>query len=107
MCKARPMNQKESTLTERQIQVLGYLKTKLMNKEIAYEIGIKEKTVKFHVTAIFKKLGFKSRSQLREFYFPLEHLAPKLEALVDKLVVHGSVHVIQTSDALPEGSNVN
>lgn len=34
------------------------------NAEIAHEVGVAEGTVKFHLTAIFKKLNIKSRSQL-------------------------------------------
>ena len=35
-----------------------------MNKEIAFELGIQESTVKRHVSDIFKKLHVKNRTQL-------------------------------------------
>ena len=51
-------------LTERQRDVLNYLKVGLMNKEIAFEMGIRESTVKRHVSDIFKKLRVHNRTQL-------------------------------------------
>lgn len=51
-------------LTDRQNVVLNYLKVGLMNKEIAFEMGIQESTVKRHVSDIFKKLQVKNRTQL-------------------------------------------
>lgn len=51
-------------LTKRQDVVLNYLKVGLMNKEIAFEMGIQESTVKRHVYDIFKKLQVKNRTQL-------------------------------------------
>ena len=35
----------------------------LLNKQIAYELGVSEATVKAHVSAIFQKLGVESRTQ--------------------------------------------
>lgn len=51
-------------LTGRQRDVLDYLKVGLMNKEIAFEMGICESTVKRHVSDIFKKLRVQNRTQL-------------------------------------------
>jgi DNA-binding NarL/FixJ family response regulator len=35
----------------------------LLNKQIAYELGVSEATVKAHVSAILDKLGVDSRTQ--------------------------------------------
>ena len=35
----------------------------LLNKQIAWEMGISEATVKSHVTAIFRKLNVRTRTQ--------------------------------------------
>jgi DNA-binding NarL/FixJ family response regulator len=35
----------------------------LLNKQIAYELDVKEATVKAHMTEIFRKLGVRSRTQ--------------------------------------------
>ena len=36
---------------------------RLLNKQIAYELGVSEATVKAHVSAILQKLGVESRTQ--------------------------------------------
>jgi DNA-binding NarL/FixJ family response regulator len=48
-------------LTNREREVLRLLGTS--NKEIAAALGISERTVKFHVTSIFNKLGAETRAQ--------------------------------------------
>lgn len=50
-------------LTQRQWDVLNCLREGKSNKQIAYELGLSEGTVKIHVTAIFKSLGVKNRTQ--------------------------------------------
>jgi DNA-binding NarL/FixJ family response regulator len=43
--------------------VLMMLSEGLLNKQIAYELGVSEATVKAHVSAILQKLGVESRTQ--------------------------------------------
>ncbi len=50
-------------LTERQIEVLRRLSEGQPNKTIALELGLSEKTVKAHITAIFKALNVVNRTQ--------------------------------------------
>jgi DNA-binding NarL/FixJ family response regulator len=50
-------------LTQRQRDVLACLRQGKSNKQIAYELGLSEGTVKIHVTAIFKSLNVKNRTQ--------------------------------------------
>ncbi|MBV8740195.1 MAG: response regulator transcription factor [Sinobacteraceae bacterium] len=50
-------------LTQRQIEVLGRICEGKTNKQIALELGLSEKTIKAHVTAIFKALGVVNRTQ--------------------------------------------
>jgi DNA-binding NarL/FixJ family response regulator len=50
-------------LTQRQLDVLRCLQEGKSNKQIAYDLGLSEGTVKIHVTAIFKSLGVKNRTQ--------------------------------------------
>ena len=54
---------KLSTLTPQQVRVLMMLSAGLLNKQIAYELGVSEATVKAHVSAILQKLGVESRTQ--------------------------------------------
>ncbi|HEY8328692.1 MAG TPA: response regulator transcription factor [Rhodanobacter sp.] len=50
-------------LTEQQSRVLALLAEGLLNKQIADRLGIQERTVKAHVTAIFEKLRVRNRTQ--------------------------------------------
>jgi DNA-binding NarL/FixJ family response regulator len=50
-------------LTPREIEVLTMLAEGLGNKEIARQLDISENTVKFHLSAIFGKLGATSRTE--------------------------------------------
>ncbi|MFI0847025.1 response regulator [Mesorhizobium sp. IMUNJ 23232] len=52
-----------SPLTERQVEVLRRLSAGQPNKTIAYELDLSEKTVKAHITAIFKALNVVNRTQ--------------------------------------------
>ena len=50
-------------LTPQQFRVLQMLSTGLLNKQIAYELGVSEATIKAHMTAILRKLGASNRTQ--------------------------------------------
>ena len=52
-----------STLTPQQVRVLMMLGEGLLNKQIAYQLGVSEATIKAHVSAILQKLGVDSRTQ--------------------------------------------
>lgn len=51
------------TLTPQQSRVLAMLAQGLLNKQIAYELGVSEATIKAHVSAILLKLNVDSRTQ--------------------------------------------
>ena len=51
------------SLTSREIEVLKLLSKGMLNKEIAKELFISEKTVKNHISNIFRKLGVQDRTQ--------------------------------------------
>src|SRR5260370_6049994 len=48
------------TLTPQQVRVLMMLSEGLLNKQIAYELGASEATIKAHVSAVLQKLGVHS-----------------------------------------------
>lgn len=50
-------------LTKREVEILKLLTAGLLNKEIAYKLSISEKTVKNHISNIFKKTGVSDRTQ--------------------------------------------
>ena len=52
-----------SSLTPQQFRVASMLVEGLLNKQIAYELNVKEATIKAHMTEIFRKLGVHSRTQ--------------------------------------------
>lgn len=52
-----------ATLTPQQVRVLMMLGEGLLNKQIAFKLGVSEATIKAHVSAILQKLGVDSRTQ--------------------------------------------
>jgi DNA-binding NarL/FixJ family response regulator len=54
----------DKKLTKREWQVLEGINRNLSNKEIACELILSERTVKFHVSSLLVKFGVKSRLQL-------------------------------------------
>jgi len=54
--------QTDSTLTERELEVLQLAAKGERNKEMAYKLGITERTVKAHLQSIYQKFGVDSRA---------------------------------------------
>jgi two-component system, NarL family, nitrate/nitrite response regulator NarL len=52
-----------AALTQREREVLDYLKDGLSNKEIARALDLQEVTIKLHIRGICRKLGAKNRTQ--------------------------------------------
>jgi FixJ family two-component response regulator len=52
------------TLTPREKEILSFLITGMLNKQIAYELGITEKTVKVHRARVMGKMGVVSIAEL-------------------------------------------
>ena len=52
-----------SKLSSRQVEILELMTRGLLNKQIAWELGVTEGTVKSHVSAILEKLGCDRRTQ--------------------------------------------
>ena len=52
-----------SELTPQQFKVLMMMSQGLLNKQIAYDLGVSEATIKAHVTAIMNKLRVSNRTQ--------------------------------------------
>jgi DNA-binding NarL/FixJ family response regulator len=55
--------QRLQDLTPQQFRVLQMLGEGLLNKQIGYELGVSEATIKAHMTAILRKLGASNRTQ--------------------------------------------
>ncbi|HLV18699.1 MAG TPA: response regulator transcription factor ErdR [Pseudomonas sp.] len=63
-----------ASLTPQQFRVLTMVCEGLLNKQIAYQLNVSEATVKAHVTAIFRKLGVRTRTQAALLLQQLESL---------------------------------
>lgn len=60
-------NEKLEKLTKRELQVLKLLSIGKLNRQVAEELDISERTVKNHVSNIFKKIDVKDRTQAAVF----------------------------------------
>jgi len=58
------IRQRLKTLSPREYEVLTHVITGMMNKEIAYTLGISEKTIKVHRGRVMNKLGVSSVADL-------------------------------------------
>lgn len=61
--KLRPGRKRRDKLTLREIELMNLLGQGMRNKDIAEKLFLSEKTVKNHLTNIFRKLGVKDRTQ--------------------------------------------
>ncbi len=57
-------------LSHREAEVAELVSKGLSNKEVANQLFVTEKTVKFHLTNIYKKMSVKSRAQLIVWCMP-------------------------------------
>lgn len=62
-------------LSTRESEVVEHLVTGNANKVIASDLFVTEKTIKFHLTNIYKKMGAKSRASLIAMMVP--YMTPK------------------------------
>ncbi len=53
-----------ATLTPQQFRVMAMLADGKLNKQMAWELGVSEATIKAHMTAIMRKLGANNRTQV-------------------------------------------
>lgn len=61
--KAIDLANRLASLTPQQFRVLSMMTEGMLNKQIAYDLEVSEATIKAHVTAIFRKLGVRTRTQ--------------------------------------------
>ncbi len=59
--------EKIDTLTRRELEVLRFVAIGMFNKEIGEEMNISERTVKNHISSIFKKIDVADRTQAAVF----------------------------------------
>ncbi|PVZ20722.1 two component transcriptional regulator, LuxR family [Pseudomonas sp. URIL14HWK12:I9] len=73
---ARAASEGLASLTPQQFRVLTMVCEGLLNKQIAYELSVSEATIKAHVTAIFRKLNVRTRTQAALLLQQLESVSP-------------------------------
>ncbi len=69
-------------LTERELTMLEAISRGLSTKAISRELWITEKTVKFHLTNIYRKLGVHNRASAMRYAFDHDLIQPQALALV-------------------------
>lgn len=57
------MEARIASLTPSQLRILVGLKQGRLNKQIAWDLGVTEATIKAHLTGVFRKLGVHNRTQ--------------------------------------------
>lgn len=57
------MEARIAALTPSQLRILVGLRQGRLNKQIAYDLGVTEATIKAHLTGVFRKLGVQNRTQ--------------------------------------------
>lgn len=58
-----PIEARIASLTPSQLKILIGLQQGRLNKQIAYDLGVTEATIKAHLTSVFRKLGVQNRTQ--------------------------------------------
>lgn len=72
------LRSKFETLSPREQEVMAYVTSGLLNKQIAHEIGISENTVKLHRGHVIEKMGAKSLAELIRMADRLGMHSPKV-----------------------------
>ena len=88
-------------LSNREAEVAELVTKGLSNKEVASQLFVTEKTVKFHLTNIYKKMNVKSRAQLIVWCMP--HLSFAEEA--NEQVAANANTQAAAQNTIPAGSS--
>ena len=86
-------------LSNRESEVAAVIARGVSNKEAAGELYVTEKTIKFHLTNIYKKLSVKSRTQLIVWCAPHLSFEP-----VSDMKAPDDIPLVHNEKDLPSGS---
>lgn len=90
-------------LSNREAEVAELVSKGLSNKEVANQLFVTEKTVKFHLTNIYKKMNVKSRAQLIVWCLP--HLGfVENEAVKETPAINANNAFSAATTTIPAGS---
>ena len=92
-------------LSNREAEVAELVSKGLSNKEVANQLFVTEKTVKFHLTNIYKKMNVKSRAQLIVWCLPhLGFVENEIRAEANNNANAASNFNNQATQTIPAGS---
>ena len=77
----------EPRLTEAETEVMKLITTGKTNRAVAEELAINERTVKAHLTKIYRKLGLRNRAELT--LYALGNYPQGLNMQIDRKLKHG------------------
>jgi DNA-binding NarL/FixJ family response regulator len=63
VAQGEPIEARIASLTPSQLRILIGLQEGRLNKQIAFDLGVTEATIKAHLTGVFRKLGVQNRTQ--------------------------------------------
>jgi LuxR family transcriptional regulator, positive regulator of biofilm formation len=90
-------------LSNRESEVAELVSKGLSNKEVANQLFVTEKTVKFHLTNIYKKMNVKSRAQLIVWCLP--HLGfVESEARLEAQAAPAQTATAAAAQTIPAGN---
>ncbi len=89
-------------LSNRESEVAELVTKGMSNKEVANQLFVTEKTVKFHLTNIYKKMNVKSRAQLIVWCLPHIGFVEKEERAAEATQAAAAPAAIQST--IPAGS---
>src|ERR1700678_3040668 len=91
-------------LSHREAEVAELVSKGLSNKEVANQLFVTEKTVKFHLTNIYKKMSVKSRAQLIVWCLP--HLGLVENETAQPTRPEMTAGASQTINTIPAGNAI-
>lgn len=91
-------------LSNREAEVAELVTKGLSNKEVANQLFVTEKTVKFHLTNIYKKMNVKSRAQLIVWCLPHLGFVEKEEKPATEINMGGATTIPAGSGNLAAGA---
>lgn len=91
-------------LSNREAEVAELVSKGLSNKEVANQLFVTEKTVKFHLTNIYKKMNVKSRAQLIVWCLPHLGFIENREIRQQETNVQPTIPNVVESNTIPAGN---
>lgn len=92
-------------LSNREAEVAELVSKGLSNKEVANQLFVTEKTVKFHLTNIYKKMNVKSRAQLIVWCLPhLGFVETETRTEIPAQAAGANAYNSQAAQTIPAGN---